>query len=55
MEDDGWTGRITSRGHALMLAPDNGPTTTISAKGGCPNGRGNSASVYKAWKRDQAG
>ena len=52
MEDDGWTGRISSRGHALLRSPDGTASCSVSPKVGSPTrDRGNSQMIYKRWKR----
>lgn len=52
MEDDGWTGRVSSRGHALMRSPDGTMTCSVAPKTGSPTrDMGNSQMIYKRWKR----
>lgn len=54
MEDHGWTGRITSNGHAFMRAPDGQTTCSVSPKFGSPTrATGNSQAVFKRWRRQQ--
>lgn len=54
MEDDGWTGHLSANCHVIMRAPDGGPTCSIAPKAGSPTrSRGNSAMVYRRWKREQ--
>jgi hypothetical protein len=54
MEADGWTGRISARGHAIMRAPDGSATCSVSPKVGQPNRRGNLGASYRRWKKAQA-
>lgn len=53
MEEDGWTGRISKQGHAIMRAPDGVSTCSISPK--VKNGRSgeNVGAEYRRWKREQ--
>lgn len=54
MEADGWTGRISNRGHAIMRSPDGTTTCSVSPKVGTPHRRGNLGANYRRWKRAQA-
>lgn len=54
MEDHGWTGRITTNGHAFMLSPDGTTTTSVAPKFGSPTrASGNSRAVFKRWLKQQ--
>jgi len=53
MEDDGWTGRMSQNGHAIMRAPDGEATCSVTPKVGSFRGRGNQSAPYKRWKRCQ--
>jgi predicted RNA binding protein YcfA (HicA-like mRNA interferase family) len=37
MEDDGWTGRVSSRGHAIMRSPDGTDVVLGEPQGGQPD------------------
>jgi hypothetical protein len=52
MEADGWTGRITTNGHAFMSAPDGQTTCSIVPKTGSPTrSAANQAAPYRRWKK----
>jgi len=52
MEDDGWQGRLSANGHAIMRSPDGRESCCISPKQGSPTrASANNAMVYKRWKR----
>jgi hypothetical protein len=54
MEADGWTGRISSKGHAIMRAPDGTTTCSVAPKLGSPTrAAANQAATYRRWKRAQ--
>ena len=53
MEDYGWRGRVSSRGHAIMRSPDGMTSCSISPKVGSPRHRGNQAAPFKRWLREQ--
>lgn len=53
MEADGWTGRISAKGHAIMRSPDGQTTCAVSPKVGTPHRRGNLGANYRRWKRAQ--
>jgi endogenous inhibitor of DNA gyrase (YacG/DUF329 family) len=54
MEADGWTGKITKKNHARMLAPDGVTTCMISPNPGAPHRAANLSAEYRRWKREQA-
>lgn len=53
MEADGWTGKVTKKGHALMLAPDGVTTCMVSPKPGAQHRIDNLGMEYRRWKRVQ--
>lgn len=53
MEADGWIGRISRKGHAIMLAPDGRTSCSISPKVGAPHRAHNLGVEYRRWKREQ--
>lgn len=54
MEAEGWTGRITTNGHAFMRAPDGETTCSVAPKLGSPTrATGNSEAVFKRWLKQQ--
>lgn len=53
MMADGWTGRISTNGHAIMLAPDGVTSCSVTPKNGSHRDRGNNAAIYRRWKRQQ--
>lgn len=54
MEADGWTGKVTKKGHALMMAPDGVTTCMVSPKPGAQHRIDNLGMEYRRWKREQA-
>lgn len=52
MEDHGWTGRISSNGHAIMRCPDGTTTTSVSPKMGSGRGLLNDEATFKKWMRE---
>lgn len=50
---DGWTGRVSRNGHAILLAPDGVTSCSVSPKNGSYRDRGNTAAIYKRWQREQ--
>lgn len=54
MEADGWIGRISTKGHAIMRSPDGSTTCSVTPKVGQPNRRGNLGANYRRWKKAQA-
>lgn len=54
MEDHGWRGRLTSNGHAFMLAPDGELTCSVTPKTGSPTrADANSRMVFRRWLKAQ--
>jgi predicted RNA binding protein YcfA (HicA-like mRNA interferase family) len=53
MESDGWSGKISKRGHAILRAPDGVTSCTVAPKSGAPQDRLNQGAVYRAWKKAQ--
>lgn len=53
MEADGWSGRISTNGHAIMRAPDGTTTCSIRPKDTTPTERRNDEAPYRRWKAAQ--
>jgi hypothetical protein len=53
MEDDGWTGRISNRGHAILRSPDGAATCSVQPRIGDPRNKHNVGASYRRWKRAQ--
>jgi predicted RNA binding protein YcfA (HicA-like mRNA interferase family) len=49
MEDDGWTGRISTRHHAIMRSPDGTETCSVKPKVEAPRDRQNVGKEYRRW------
>lgn len=54
IEAAGWTGKITKKGHALMLAPDGVTTCMVSPKVGAQFRSANLGMEFRRWQREQA-
>jgi hypothetical protein len=52
MEDHGWTGRVSSNGHAIMRCPDGETTCSVSPKMGSGRGLLNDEQTFKRWMRE---
>lgn len=50
MIDDGWSGRISSRGHAILRAPDGKSTASVSPNYHRSRAGKNAEAVYRRWK-----
>jgi hypothetical protein len=53
IEAAGWQGRISTRGHAIMRAPDGETTCSIPPKAGAPQDRLNIGRAYRRWQKAQ--
>jgi hypothetical protein len=51
MLEHGWTGRLTSRGHALMYSPDGKTTMSLSRSSKRGRSGRNMAAEFERWKR----
>ncbi|AWN07788.1 hypothetical protein HOT31_gp117 [Microbacterium phage Hendrix] len=55
MQDAGWRGRVSVRGHAILYAPD-GVTTAAFARSSLRGRSGrNARATFERWKRAQRG
>ncbi|HEX8321681.1 hypothetical protein [Longimicrobium sp.] len=52
LEDLGWTGRLSTPGHAIMRAPDGKSTCSITPKLGSPRHLVNNRTKIERWKRE---
>jgi hypothetical protein len=54
LESHGWTGRISTPGHAIMQAPDGVTTCSITPKLGSPRHLRNNRAKIDRWLRESA-